>query len=569
MLTQRGRTLDFTIEADVVSALDEFVRTERATPFMGMLAVYAATLGGVFGGADIAVASPVAGRPLPELRDVIGMFVDQVVLRLDLSGGPTFRELVRVARQVVSEAHDHDSVSFDQIVTALAPERVAGMTPLAQAAINLQPPLPPRPPAGRMPRATDASRIDTGTVTHDLLLDLAPDPAPYTATVRYRPDVVDNAAAELVCQVFPRLLRAALAEPDRPMWTFEGLPEARVARVPDLQVAPEQQAPQAPRTPVEEALLDGWRWLLPKREFGVTDDFFNIGGDSILAIHAVAEARRHGLELTVRQILDLRTIRAIARVLATPERRPAPLGITGPTVIRLPAPVAETLPGVTVDGCLLTADPSEVDDWSLGRIVRTLCPHGTVTGDAPGVPVPPETVAALAGPAHEAYATTTTDLVAAATLAATGEPAVGVADTRREEPAATGNNAEPGLLRIGSVAGAASLIRAVKHAWRAPEADDPAVPGVRVLSLPDNVFVTEPGHAGERVLVTMAGTRLLVTGHAAADLAERVRDQLVRLVKHCVAAEPEYSAADFPDAGLDDAGVTALLAGLDLGEVAP
>jgi hypothetical protein len=237
-LSQRGRTLEFTLDDEIVSELDSFVRTERATAFMGLLAAYAATLCRVFGSEDVVVASPVAGRPLAELTDVIGMFVDQVVLRLDLSEGPTFRELVGAARRVVGEAHDHDSVTFDQIVAAVAPERVAGVTPLAQAAINLQPPVPPRPPAGRMPRAVDASQLDAGTATHDLLLDLTPAraPEPFTGLVRYRADVVDDAAAELVCTVFPRLLRAALAAPDRPLWTFQDLwpaPEPAVVTVPD------------------------------------------------------------------------------------------------------------------------------------------------------------------------------------------------------------------------------------------------------------------------------------------------------------------------------------------------
>jgi hypothetical protein len=236
---------------------------------------------------------------------------------------------------------------------------------------------------------------------------------------------------------------------------------------------------------------------------------------------------------------------------------------------------APSIPGVIVDGRLLTADPSEVDDWSLGRVVRAVNASFTAPGalndafTAPGLPVPPETMAALHGPAHEAYATTTTDLLAAAFLAATGGTAVAVADTRREEPADTGNNAVPGLLRTDPVAGDAELIRAVKNALRAPDEDDPAMPGIRVLSLPDNVFVTETGQAGERVLVTLAGARLIVSGAAEAGLAQRVRDHLVRIVEHCTAAEPVYSATDFPDAGLDDAGVAALLAGLDLGEVAP
>ena len=900
--SQRGQRLEFTIEPATAAALDEFVRTERATAFMGLLAAYAATLGRVFGGEDVAVASTVSGRPLPELRELIGMFIDQIVLRLDLSAGPTFRELVRAARQVVSEAHDHGSVTFDQIVAAVAPERAAGMSPLAQAAINLQPAAAARPPAGRMPKATTGSLIDTGMVAHDLWLDVLQDPVPYTGTVRYRPEVIDDATAGLVCEVFPRLLAAVLAEPDRPIGTFDGLwpaaaapaepadvlvhklvsyrasvapgapavgwaggaldyagldaaanrvahalrdrgagPEvpvvvalprsaeqvvaflgvlkagavcvpaapssaaavagecgarlaladggspietvlvdlapapdpgpvtvtiepdngaclldgvllthrnvvsavdglhavlpagsahrlaadasvttilavlagggtlhladtgpvdfvhatsAQLADLPDgkhtvvleepvaedgrdlvvlygpagagfvaagrpgraevlpgvrvdvlnrwggrvppgclgelwiagprvprgMPAAPGETAaafgpdplvPGArryrtgevvrmrrdgrlefrprpapstedvvaapgpaddldatPATATERLLLEGWQWLLPGREFGVTDDFFDIGGDSILAIHAVSEARRHGFEMTVRQIIDLRTIRGLAGAFDAVEaaRRPAPLGLAGPTVLRLPGPAADVpeVPGVTVDGAVLTADPSQVDDWSLARLVRELrpaTPDGR-DGDAPGVPVPPETMRALAGPAHEAYATTTTDLVVAATLAATGAPAVAVADTRRAEPSATGP-AEPGLVRVGPAAGETELIQSVKAALHAPDEDDPAVPGVRVLPLPDGVTVTATGDAGSRTLVTLAGAWLIVTGDGAAWLGERVRDHLVRLVAHCAAAEPVYSAADFPDAGLDDDAVAGLLAGFE------
>jgi amino acid adenylation domain-containing protein len=219
-ISQRGRRLDVTIDPATATALDEFARAERATPFMGMLAAYAATLGRVFGAEDIAVSSTVTGRPLAEVQQVIGMFVDRVVLRLDLSAGPTFRELVRAARQVVAQAHDHGSVTFDQIVAAVPSERMVGVTPLAQAAINLQPPSGTRPPAGVMPPRTGGSLIDTGTVTHDLSIDLAAEPTPYTGTVRYRPDVVSDAAAERVRELFRRLLRDGLAEPDRPLWTF-------------------------------------------------------------------------------------------------------------------------------------------------------------------------------------------------------------------------------------------------------------------------------------------------------------------------------------------------------------
>jgi hypothetical protein len=207
---------------------------------------------------------------------------------------------------------------------------------------------------------------------------------------------------------------------------------------------------------------------------------------------------------------------------------------------------------------VLTADPSLVDDWSVGVVVRRICPPGPAPRAATlGVAVPAATMAALAGPAHDAYGTTTAELLAAAT----GADAVTIADVRRDDHGELGHHAEPGLARVGTPADDADLIRAVKGARRATGQDDPATPVARVLVLPDNAIVTALGDAGERTAVTLAGDRIVVTP---AGQAELIRDRLVALVAHCVAAEPEYSTADFPDSGLDDDGVAALLAALDV-----
>jgi hypothetical protein len=103
------------------------------------------------------------------------------------------------------------------------------------------------------------------------------------------------------------------------------------------------------------------------------------------------------------------------------------------------------------------------------------------------------------------------------------------------------------------------LIRAVKAARRSLAEDDPAVPAVRLIPVPPSVAVTDAG-AGDRVIVTVAGARVLGPD----DLAARVRDRLVELVDHCRATDVGYSAADFPDSGLDEDAVARLLSGLDV-----
>jgi hypothetical protein len=251
----------------------------------------------------------------------------------------------------------------------------------------------------------------------------------------------------------------------------------------------------------------------------------------------IAEARRRNLALTLRQLFTLRTIRTLA---ATIVESVVPLGRTSPTVLRLPEGVEVTArPGIAVDGRLVTVDPGVADD-SLADLVTASGP----APDAPGALLPASTVEALAGEAHEAYATTTLDLVIAAALRALDATAIAV-------PA--------GLLRVTATSDDEDLIRAVKAARRSLAEDDPAVPAVRLIPVPASVAVTDAG-AGDRVIVTVAGARVLGPD----DLAARVRDRLVELVDHCRATDVGYSAADFPDSGLDEDAVARLLSGLDV-----
>lgn len=231
--------------------LEAFVRAQRATPFMGVVAAYAAALGAVFGSQDVTLSSTVAGRPLPEVADVVGLFVDRVVLRLELGGRPGFRELLARARDAVVAAHDHDHVTFDQVVDAVQPERRLGVTPLAQAAINMLPALPGLEP-GNLPAAT-GDQFGNGTVPHDLGLELALDGE---WRLEYRPDVVDGAAARRVAALVPRLLEAGLAAPDRPL--------CLVPAAEDLQLSAAQDGgPALGGPPTVWDLVAGWMARTP------------------------------------------------------------------------------------------------------------------------------------------------------------------------------------------------------------------------------------------------------------------------------------------------------------------
>ncbi|MEV6032882.1 condensation domain-containing protein [Nonomuraea sp. NPDC052116] len=123
---------------DRTAALGRLAREERATLFVVVLSALAAALVRWTGQDDIVVCTPVAGRPRPELDATVGLFAGTLPLRVDASGDPDFRALVRRARDGCFEAYDHQDVPFDKIVAAVEPDRSRRGVPLSPVMISLR-----------------------------------------------------------------------------------------------------------------------------------------------------------------------------------------------------------------------------------------------------------------------------------------------------------------------------------------------------------------------------------------------------------------------------------------------
>ncbi|HWM03467.1 MAG TPA: condensation domain-containing protein, partial [Actinophytocola sp.] len=127
----------FTVPAGLAARLTALGRAHGATPFMVFLAAFQALLGRYARQDDVVVGSPVAGRDREETQNLVGLFVNTVVLRTDLSGDPTFLELLPRVRETALGAFSHQHTPFERLVDVLAPERDPSRNPLFQVCFQL------------------------------------------------------------------------------------------------------------------------------------------------------------------------------------------------------------------------------------------------------------------------------------------------------------------------------------------------------------------------------------------------------------------------------------------------
>ena len=203
---------------------------------MVLQAGFAALLSRLGAGTDIPVGTPVAGRTDEALDGLVGMFINTLVLRTDLSGDPSFRELVGRVREAALGAYMHQDVPFEQLVEVLRPARSLARNPLFQVMLVLQNTasatggvsldLPGLAVAG-MPAGDGAAKVD-------LALNLAEQhdgtgaPAGMRGILEYSLDLFDQAAAGQVATRLGWLLEAMIEGPDQPICVVDVLaPEER------------------------------------------------------------------------------------------------------------------------------------------------------------------------------------------------------------------------------------------------------------------------------------------------------------------------------------------------------
>ncbi len=211
--TFRGATQPFHLESGSADAVRELCWREEATPFMVLLASWAALLGRHAGQDDVVMGAPVAGRNRREIEGLIGFFVNTLVLRSDLSGDPSFRELLHRVRQASLDAFAHQDLPFERIVEEIGVERNLAISPLFQVLFIFQ-----NVPVGNLTvpgLALSQVDVDAGLAKFDLSLSLTDTGAGFSGALEFATDLFDSTTMDRLQDHFRTLLASAMSDPQR------------------------------------------------------------------------------------------------------------------------------------------------------------------------------------------------------------------------------------------------------------------------------------------------------------------------------------------------------------------
>ncbi|MFI7406725.1 amino acid adenylation domain-containing protein [Streptomyces sp. NPDC049541] len=259
-----GGHVDFELDADLLAGIGKLAAERGGTAPMVAQAVLAVLLHHVGAGNDLTIGSPIEGRADEQLDDLIGFFANTWVLRVDLSGNPSFGQLLEQVRDRALAAYDNQDVPFERLVELLSPERTTAYQPLFQVMLAWQfewsqieiPDLRVTPvPAG------------TGTAKFDLFFNIVPAPSGGAyGRLEYATELFDHATAESLVDRYVRVLRQVVADPGTRLGGVDVLTGAERDRLAQLNdttapvpgaTVPELVAAQVAKTPDATAVVSG------------------------------------------------------------------------------------------------------------------------------------------------------------------------------------------------------------------------------------------------------------------------------------------------------------------------
>ncbi|HET7209897.1 MAG TPA: condensation domain-containing protein [Terriglobales bacterium] len=323
----QGATQIVPLPADIVQGARELAARCRATPFMFYLAAFNLFLQRHSGQSDVLVGVPVAGRNRVETESLIGFFVNTVVLRNNLSGDPRFSCLLDEVRETTLQAFAHADVPFEKIVEAIGPERNLSYNPVFQVMFS------------SIRAAVQSHFFGSLTAfpyivyTNTAILDLSVTiiegrDGQWWVSAEYDTNLFSHERITGWLEEYKHLVQNILNNPDARLSELPLVSENREIEQGALRVTmqPAKLTSQAVLglTPgqmqrlqsVQNLLCEIWKDLLDRPSVAVDDNFFDIGGHSLLAARMIRTVEQSlGRKIPVSAIFRASTAESLARLL--------------------------------------------------------------------------------------------------------------------------------------------------------------------------------------------------------------------------------------------------------------
>lgn len=329
------------ISPDLVEDLGRLGQEVGATPFMTMLAAFLIVLRGWVGSEDIVVGTPTADRRHAEFENLIGFFANTLILRVTATGDPSFREFLRQVRNRVLEGIDHQDLPFDQVVETLNPARRNMGNPFFKVMFTHRNAIPLKFAAPGL-RITQIE-LHRQQPKSDLWLAVKDGEDGRWATLVSDTRLYDQSTIESVAEDLNRVLRQVVSAGDTRLSALCAELAGPVRRKrfatsqsPDVDVRAQSLTAEPPHELNEieaqaRRMLDIWRRVLRTQNVSAEDDFFALGGHSMLVLELFAEIdREFGVSLPLSVLFEAPTMSALVRrIQETPD----------PAVVKLVVPM--------------------------------------------------------------------------------------------------------------------------------------------------------------------------------------------------------------------------------------
>jgi acyl carrier protein len=219
-----GEVVEVEIDEQLTAALKRLSQRHELTMFMTVLAGWAALLSRLSGQEDVVIGAPFANRTVPEAEELVGFLVNTLAIRVDLSGGPSTKELLARVRARVLEAQANQDVPFEQLTEMLKPERTLAHSPIFQVMLAWQ----NQPDEARQLQGLTVERINCpkDTAQFDLSLSVREHSRRILGSLTYATALYERRTVERYLGYWKKLLEGMAADEESPIDSLEWLSDA-------------------------------------------------------------------------------------------------------------------------------------------------------------------------------------------------------------------------------------------------------------------------------------------------------------------------------------------------------